>query len=121
MVKYVETNICPSTTSDDVVFLEDKTVYYVDIDKTICHGETYETSKPDRNMIKKLNDMYDSNKYIIIYWTARGSCSGRDWTDFSKKQLKSWGVKYHSVQANKAYYDNFLDDKNISLNEFNNE
>lgn len=118
MIDWVEYNICPTTTTEDVTFIKNREIYYIDIDKTICHGDTYTTSKPDMEMIEKINKMYESEKYIIIYWTARGSVSGNDWREFTKKQLNKWGCKYHTIQINKSWFDKLVDDKNILIEDF---
>ena len=104
--------------------LKDKIVF-VDIDETICFYEkdipldgkkNYEEAIPSKKNIKKINKMYD-NGCTIIYWTARGSRSGIDWTDFTKNQLDSWGAKYHEVRCNKPYYDIFIEDRSIRIEE----
>jgi hypothetical protein len=95
-------------------------VIYIDIDDTICQSP----NKPDYNVcypihknIKKANDLYDKGN-TIIYWTARGTKTGIDWTDITKKQFKEWGVKYHDIKFGKPYYDLFIDDKNINTKDW---
>jgi len=98
MVEWVEEYICPTTTTEDVCYLNGREVYYIDVDKTVCHGETYETSEPDKDMIAKINNMYDSGKYVIIYWTARGSVGNNDWKQYTRNQLIKWGAKGGDLQ-----------------------
>ncbi len=121
MIDWIEINVCPTTKTNEVIYLNDRQVYYIDVDNTICHGKTYEDSKPDMEMIEKVNEMYDSGKYVIIYWTARGSVGGNDWKSFTEKQLKRWGVKCHGVQVNKCWFDKFVDDKNMTIEQFKNQ
>lgn len=95
-------------------------VIYVDIDETICitpdNPRIYEESLPIRENINKINDLYDKGNRIV-YWTARGSRSGIDWYDLTKKQLVEWGAKHHDLRLDKPYYDMFIDDKNLRIEE----
>jgi hypothetical protein len=88
---------------------------YVDIDHTICNtnGTDYASSEPMLDRIKKINDLYDEGN-TIVYWTARGSVTGIDHSELTKKQFKEWGVKYHELKFGKPPYDLFIDDKNIN-------
>lgn len=95
-----------------------KKIIYVDIDETICitPGEIvreYNNAVPIKNNIKRINDLYDDGNKIV-YWTARGSKSGINWFDLTKKQLESWGAKYHELKCDKPYFDLFIDDRVIN-------
>ena len=93
-------------------------VIYIDIDETICNSPDkpdYTTSTPIKENIKKANKLYEEG-HLIVYWTARGTGTGVDWTEVTKKQFKKWGVKYHSLKFGKPNYDLFIDDKNINTN-----
>lgn len=95
-------------------------VIRVDIDGTICkmpeiEGD-YTNSIPIRKNIRKINKLYDKGN-VIIYWTARGSKTGIDWKNTTKKQLKKWGVKYHALEFGKPFYDLYIDDKSIRIEE----
>ncbi len=94
--------------------------YIVDIDGTICtvsltdDGDVdYTKSSPMMDRIKKINDLYDQG-HEITYWTARGSASGIDRSEMTKKQLSEWGVKYHDLKFYKPVYDIWIDDKAIN-------
>lgn len=100
-----------------------KKVIRVDIDETICLSPTnpdgtrdYHKSCPVPANIDKINKLYYQGN-TIIYWTARGSRSGIDWSELTKKQLDSWGCKYHKVECTKPYYDLLIDDKSIIIEE----
>lgn len=102
-----------------------KRIIYVDIDETICFYEKeieldgkkeYNQAIPDYENIEKINTLYDEGN-SIIYWTARGSRSGIDWLQFTKKQLDSWGVKYHDIKCDKPYYDLFIEDRSKRIEE----
>ena len=88
---------------------------FVDIDNTITitNGNDYINSEPLQDKIKIINDLYD-NGHHITYWTARGSASGVNYYDLTKKQLDDWGVKYHNFMVDKPSYDIFIDDKTIN-------
>tara|TARA_R100000315_G_C5228750_1_gene139709 strand:- start:345 stop:644 length:300 start_codon:yes stop_codon:yes gene_type:complete len=96
-------------------------IIYVDIDETICDtpGEDvrdYHSSTPRPETILKVNKLYDDGNRIV-YWTARGSRSGKDWYKLTESQLESWGAKYHELRCDKPYYDVFYDDKNMRPDE----
>ena len=100
-------------------------IIYVDIDETICFysedipldgKKEYDKAIPNFENIEKINKLYEKGN-TIIYWTARGSRSGIDWTEFSKKQLDSWGAKYHDLRCTKPYYDIFVEDRSIRIEE----
>jgi len=86
-------------------------IYIIDVDNTICktNGEDYENAKPYKRRIAKMNKLYDKG-HRIIYATARGSVSGKNWIDFTRSQLDEWGVKYYTIKA-KDYADFIIDDK----------
>jgi len=95
-------------------------IYYVDIDETICispEDRDYSKATPLMDRIDKINDLYDSGN-TIIYWTARGTGSGIDWRSVTEGQFVKWGVKYHDLKFGKPIYDMFIDDKNISSNNY---
>ena len=95
-------------------------VIYIDIDETICHSPdkpNYTTSTPIIGNIAKANKLYDEG-HLIVYWTARGTATGIDWSEITKKQLTDWGVKFHSLKFNKPSYDIFIDDKNLNTNDW---
>lgn len=90
-------------------------IYIVDIDNTICktHGNDYPRSTPYPERIQKINELYDQG-HTIIYWTARGSGSGTDWSELTNKQLVEWGCKFHKINLGKPSYDIWIDDKAIN-------
>ena len=96
-------------------------IIYVDIDETICDTpgddvRDYYSSTPRPETILKVNKLYDDGNRIV-YWTARGSRSGKDWYKLTECQLESWGAKYHELRCDKPYYDVFYDDKNMRPDE----
>lgn len=96
-------------------------IIYVDIDNTICklpsNSQDYNQATPIYDRIAKINDLYD-NGHIIIYWTARGTKTGKNWRKITEAQFNKWIVKCHEIVFNKPIYDLFIDDKNISSEEY---
>ena len=95
-------------------------IIFVDIDETICvspKNRDYSLAKPMMERINKINNLYDEGN-TIVYWTARGTGSGLDWTEVTEAQFERWGVKYHELRFGKPIYDIFVDDKNINSDTF---
>jgi glycerol-3-phosphate cytidylyltransferase len=93
-----------------------KMIYCFDIDGTICEvdGNNYKEAAPYEDMIAEVNKLYNQG-HMIKYFTARGSVSGIDWTDFTTSQLEHWGAKYHELIMNrKPHYDLLIDDKAVN-------
>lgn len=95
------------------------TTYIVDIDNTICKtmGSDYESSVPYDHRILALNKLYDAG-HKVIYWTARGGNSGKDWALLTYAQLDAWGVKYTELKLGKPSYDIWVDDKAFNADSF---
>ena len=94
-------------------------VIYVDIDETICitpKSRDYADAEPIVDNIAKINKLYDEGN-TIVYWTSRGSRKQINWYDLTKQQLISWGVKFNELRVDKPYYDLFIDDKNMRIEE----
>ena len=88
-------------------------VYRVDIDNTLCDtGLDYEKCTPYKNRINHINSLYNLGHIIIIE-------TGRHWNHFkmTEKQLKEWGVKYHSLIMGKPHAI-IVDDMAIEINKF---
>ena len=99
--------------------MENNKIIYVDIDGTICISmdSDYHRSLPIQSNIEKINNLFEEGNEII-YWTARGQCSGKDWTNLTKKQLKEWGCKYNKlIMNNKPHYDLLICDKTLRIEE----
>jgi hypothetical protein len=97
-------------------------IIYVDIDDTICYNYSddkmnYMLAQPYIDRINRINKLYDEGNQIV-YWTARGTGSGIYWLSETKKQLESWGCKFHALKIGKPIYDLFIDDKNINSKYF---
>lgn len=93
-------------------------IIYVDIDGTICTlVKDYQDAKPIPEHIDKVNKLYDEG-HTIVYYTARGQVTKRDWEELTKKQLKDWGCKHHELKMNhKPHYDLLICDKSKRIEE----
>jgi hypothetical protein len=118
MAEWIEQNICPTIHSEDILFKQNcKKIIYVDIDETICNAvdnNKYENPRPNTINIEKINNLYD-NGNLIIYWTARGCVSNKDWLEKTRTQLDKWNVKRHLLKTFKPNYDYFICDKTINI------
>ena len=93
--------------------------YCVDIDGTICSptvGRDYHKAMPWWDRIATINKLYDEG-HTIVYWTARGSRKQIDWTELTSQQLFEWGAKYHELKVDKPFYDLFIEDKSLRIEE----
>ena len=95
-----------------------------DLDNVICStkGTQYKKAKPVAKTIKLINKAYKLGFKINIF-TGRfsGRCNGNlkkiiemD-QGLTKKQLKKWKVKYHSLLFGKPVFDIYIDDKNLGF------
>ena len=92
--------------------------YYVDIDNTICstEGNDYENAVPIQENIDKINKLFDEGN-VVVYWTARGNTSGKDWLPFTLKQIMRWGCKLDTLLLNKPSFDIIIDDRALKIEE----
>ena len=99
-------------------------IYCFDLDGTICdtplrksdNKPGYLESTPFPFMVEQINKLYDDGN-TIVYWSARGSRKQIDWTELTTKQLNEWGVKYHELRVDKPFYDLFIEDKSLRIEE----
>ena len=94
-------------------------IIFVDIDNTITKtvGTDYENAEPLHDRINKINNLYDEGN-TIVYWTARGSGSGKQYFKVTQNQLNSWSAKYHELRMGKPVFDMFIDDKVFNSEEY---
>ncbi len=88
-----------------------------DIDGVIAQlqkDNNYELSEPNFATIEKINKLYSNNNYIILF-TARGSKTGINWEEITRKQMEKWGVKYHELKFGKPAADFYIDDRLINI------
>jgi hypothetical protein len=97
-------------------------IIFVDIDDTICYRANkndldYSKSLPYKNRIEKINKLYDKGN-MIVYWTARGTVTQKNWFQITLNQLNEWECKFHELRMGKPNYDLFIDDKNINSEDY---
>ena len=110
--------------ADDVltrssVALETPRTFCFDIDGVIAElvpNNDYGLSGPNTDVIQVINTLYDAGHRIVLY-TARGSATGMDWTDVTKRQLNDWNVRYHELHFGKPAADFYVDDRMFPLSE----
>jgi len=93
-------------------------IIYVDIDGTICTlVKDYNFAVPIKEHIDKVNKLYEEGNQIV-YYTARGQVTKKDWSELTRKQLVEWGCKFHELKMNhKPHYDLLICDKSIRIEE----
>ena len=95
-------------------------IYCFDLDGTLCNtkGNNYAEASPKKDRIQVVNKLYDDGHTIIID-TARGCVSGKNYFFFTMDQLKSWGIKFHTLRTGVKFgADLFIDDKGINDESF---
>ncbi len=93
--------------------------YCFDLDGTLCTNTEgdYENAQPFPGRIKRVNELYESGYYILIF-TARGYVTGIDWTMLTKNQLTMWGVKHNELILGKPFADIYIDDRGTTDRDF---
>ncbi len=102
--------------------LPERKTILVDIDGTICEQRKgdYENAKPYEEAIRTINRLYEEDYRIVVY-TSRfmGRHNGdveaayREGYDFTLRQLKGWGLKFHELKMGKPSADIIIDDKAV--------
>jgi FMN phosphatase YigB (HAD superfamily) len=95
-----------------------------DLDNVLCATKKslYKKSKPIKKAIDLVNTLYAKGFYIKIFTSRfmgrnndKVSKAKKQGYKFTKKQLLSWHLKYHTLIFGKPSYDLFIDDKNLSF------
>lgn len=97
--------------------LNEKKIFCFDVDgiiATIVPVSQYDLAMPQRENIKVINYLYEQGHQIILF-TARGTATGIDWTELTRRQLIDWDVKYHKLLFGKPAADYYIDDKMLSI------
>ena len=93
-----------------------------DLDGVLCNQTSgdYENAIPNQKAISLINSLHEKGHRIIVY-TSR--FMGRNNEDviqthkegynFTLRQLRNWGVKFHDLYMGKPRYDILIDDKSI--------
>lgn len=73
----------------------------------------YARAEPLAAGIAMARRLHEAGNRVVVY-TARGSATGRDWTEVTREQLKRWGVPHHAIHFGKPAADFYVDDRMIS-------
>lgn len=103
-------------------------IFVVDIDETLSRwndDRDYLNFVPDLAVIDKINSLHEQGHYIVLF-TARGMRSMDRDIDRIRREirppLEEWlqnnGVKYNELIMGKPYGDYYIDDKNLSIDQF---
>ena len=100
--------------------MKKKKILCFDLDNTISktRKKFYSKSKPIKKAINLITQLYDEGYYIKIY-TGRFMARNRgdlkktykQGYKITKKQLKSWNLKFDKLVLGKTPYDLFVDDR----------
>jgi len=98
-----------------------------DFDDTIAftRDRDWDNAEPNTQLITKINEMYNSGKWQIDIYTARGSisCKTREeaslkYRDSIESWLKKHDVLYHTLSFEKPLATYYVDDKALRPDEF---
>jgi hypothetical protein len=94
-------------------------VIVFDLDDTIsfCHDRDWPNAKPNIELIRKINKLYNEGWYIHIY-SARGTISGTDYYSQVSRWLHEHGVLFHRLQFGKPLAALYVDDKCVTAADF---
>lgn len=95
----------------------DKFVFFFDIDGTITketEGWDYQNRTPEFEVIAKVNDMFLSGVYEIVYWSSR--------LEIDREVTEKWfiqnNVMYHKLILGKPFFDMYICDKAVNVQSF---
>lgn len=81
---------------------------------TLVPSLDYALAEPNREMIRVINFLHHQGHRIVLF-TARGSKTGKDWQELTRRQMADWGVKYHDLTLGKPAADYYIDDKALLI------
>ena len=102
-----------------------KLIFCFDIDNVLCvsSNNNYKKSKPIKKNIKLVNLLMKDGHYIKLFTSRHMGRNNENKLlakkqsyNFTKTQLKKWGVNYHKLIFGKPSYDLFVDDKSLGYN-----
>lgn len=74
----------------------------------------YENAIPNVGIISLLQTLKEKG-FLIVLHTARGSKTGKNWKEITKKQLMENNIPYDELIFNKPGSDFYIDDRGISI------
>jgi CMP-N,N'-diacetyllegionaminic acid synthase len=81
---------------------------------TLVPSLDYAMASPNQDVIRVI-DFLHSQGHRIVLFTARGSKTGEDWTDVTRRQLTEWQVKHDALIFGKPAADYYVDDKALQV------
>jgi CMP-N-acetylneuraminic acid synthetase len=81
---------------------------------TLVPSLDYALASPNVEMIRTINFLYEQGHCIVLS-TARGSKTGKDWQEVTRRQLTEWGVKHHQLLFGKPTADYYVDDRALLI------
>ena len=97
--------------------MNDVKTFCIDIDGVIASivpDNDYRKAAPLERTIASINRLFDAGHRIVLF-TARGSKTGIDWRDLTRRQMRDWGVRHHELNFGKPAADYYVDDRNLSI------
>jgi hypothetical protein len=90
---------------------------------SVLKKNNYIKSKPNKNIVKLINELYDKG-YVIKILTARYMGRTNDNIILANKigykktylQLKKWGLKFNRLFITKPSFDFYVNDKSYNYN-----
>ncbi len=100
-------------------------IYVFDLDHTLCDIEKdengnwkYFEATPYYDRIEKVNQLWEDGHTIIVE-TARGCNSKINHYEKTFDQLRSWGLKFHTLRTGVKYAAHYyIDDKAVNSEDF---
>ncbi len=89
----------------------------IDIDGVLAEpvpALDYAQAGPLKDNIARVNALFDLGCHITLF-TARGSGTGKDWSEVTREQMQRWGVRYHELRFGKPPADYYVDDRLVTL------
>ncbi len=93
--------------------------YCFDIDGTLCtntEGDYTKAVPLNKQIMFVINLIENGNR--VVFFTARGSQTGIDWSEFTKLQLEQWGIPNPIIFFGKPHADLYIDDKAVESNRY---
>ncbi|MBL9188104.1 MAG: acylneuraminate cytidylyltransferase [Opitutaceae bacterium] len=81
---------------------------------TLVPNHDYTLAGPMVENIGRLNRLHAAGNRIVLF-TARGSMTGIDWAELTRRQMRDWGVAHHELRLGKPAADYYIDDRMLSL------
>ena len=76
----------------------------------------YDSAFPNIGIINLLT-LIKNNGIKVVLHTARGSKTGKNWEEFTKKQLAKYDIPFDELKFGKPGSDFYIDDKSITMHQ----